>query len=322
MSIILSLFVMCIGFIALYFGAEWLVEGAVTMATHLRISKMVAGLILVAFGTSAPELFVNGIAAVRSESGASFALSNISGSNLANLLLGFGLCAVLSQTVIAGKKFHIDLIALCLAPLVLFLLMASNGNSLPIWGGAILVLGFIYYILQNKKRLYDEDEVDIEIDKSLPQGLFWFLLGIGLLYVGGDITVRQAVSIGQMLNISDAILGLTVVALGTSIPDITASVIAAKAGENEIAVGNLLGSNVFNILFVIPATQLISLLANRPILQADQAVLTSFIVVTIVSCSFFIWVHWRDKLTKSVGTVMLAAYFFYMVYRVFGASIS
>lgn len=319
MTIFLAVLFMLSGFAALYFGAEWLVAGAISIAKHLRISKVVAGVILVAFGTSAPELFVNSIAAVRGE--ASFALSNISGSNLANLLIGFGSCAILSQLTIQNSKFRTEFIAYTIAPLVMFIIMATNGATLPGWSALVLLAGFSYYLYLTKSRMHDDD-ADEESDDAMPlkTGILWFLIGISLLYLGGEITVRQALKIGQALNISEAILGLTVVALGTSIPDITASIVAARTGEHEIAVGNLLGSNVFNVLFVIPLTLLFSLITGKSALIADAQVVMSYAVVTIVSLLFFLWVLRRDRLQSSSGYFMIATYLGYMLFRIVQAS--
>lgn len=313
MSTLLALAFMLMGFVALYYGAEWLVEGAVNIANHLKISKVVAGVILVAFGTSAPELFVNCIAAFRGE--ASFALSNVSGSNLANLLIGFGACAIIGQLVMQGHKFITEFVTYSLAPLVLFVIMWLSDATLPGWSALILFAIFGTYIYRTSSKLHDDEESD-DADMPLPRALLWFLIGIGLLYIGGDTTVRQAVRIGEALNISETILGLTVVALGTSIPDITASIVATREGENEIAVGNLLGSNVFNILFVIPMTLLMSLLTGKTALIADQSVVWSYGVVTLVSVLFFAWVMRNDTLNRAVGWVMLAVYFGYMIFRV------
>ena len=320
MTIFLAILAMLFGFAALYYGAEWLVAGAISIAKHLRISKVVAGVILVAFGTSAPELFVNSIAAVRGE--ASFALSNISGSNLANLLIGFGSCAVLSQLPIQNRKFRVEFIAYAVAPLVMFIIMFLNGSTLPGWSALLLLTGFAYYIYLTKSRMHtDNAEDEAHSDMPLIVGILWFIVGITLLYVGGEVTVRQAVKIGEALNISEAILGLTVVALGTSIPDITASIVAARTGEHEIAAGNLLGSNVFNILFVIPLTLLFSLLTGKASLIADPQVVMSYAVVTVVSLLFFLWVLKRDFLQRNTGYVMIGTYLAYMIFRVVQATL-
>ena len=318
MTVLLAFLVLFIGFIALYYGAEWLVEGAVALATHFRISRVVAGVILVAFGTSAPELFVNSIAAVRGE--ASFALSNVSGSNLANLLLGFGACAIISQLLVQAQKFRIDFIFFSVSPIVLFLLMLFNDSTLPGWSLIPLIIAFAAYISASRSRMHaDEDETVGEIGTPPLKGAMLFMVGIVLLYVGGELTVRQAIEIGTLFNISEAILGLTVVALGTSIPDIAASIVAARANENEIAVGNLLGSNIFNVLFVIPVTLLFSLLTGSTALRADSQVTLSFAFVVIMSLLFFFIATRTERLQRPIGYMMVGTYFGYMLFRVIQA---
>ena len=296
------------GFVALYYGAEWLVEGAVTIANRTKISKAIAGVILVAFGTSAPELFVNGIAALQGETG--LALANVSGSNLTNLLIGFGLCGVLSQLPVDATKFRHDLWTFTLAPLVLLVVMWVMGHQLPIWGGGLLVLCFATYLYLVKNRLGVDDEEDEP--GSLKKGIVWFIVGISLLYVGGSLTVNRALEIGEFLSIDKTILGLTVVAIGTSIPDVMASVIAAREGENDIAVGNLLGSNIFNVLFIISTTSLLSL---RPLVGNFQVTL-SYLVVVIASGAFFVWTARSGRLSRGGGGLMILCYFAYIIYRI------
>lgn len=308
---------MLLGFGALYFGAEWLVEGAVSIAKHLRISKVVAGVILVAFGTSAPELFVNVIAAIRSQS--SFALSNVSGSNLANLLIGFGICAILVQLPVRVDQFRTDLALFAFAPFIVFIIMTFMGATLPVWTLFIFFSAFSLYLLQTRSRLREGLDDDDDDGDVLPfaNSLFWFVVGCGLLYLGGESTVRQAITIGNYYGISEAILGLTVVALGTSIPDITASIVAARAGENEIATGNLLGSNIFNVLFVLPMTLLFSGIAGVGFLDASEVgVVASYGFVALFSGGFFAWVSRREELSRPLGIGLIITYFVYVIYRI------
>ena len=315
MTTLLAFSLLLTGFVALYYGAEWLVEGAVALATHFNISRVVAGVVLVAFGTSAPELFVNSIAAVRGETG--FALSNVSGSNLANLLVGFGLCAIFVQLPVSIKQFRIDLLFFALAPLGIFLIMLSTDSAVPIWALGPLLLAFAAYMYISYSRMHDVDGHEEDEDEmTVAAALVRFLIGIGLLYFGGEMTVRQALTIGRVLNMSEAILGLTVVALGTSIPDITASVVAARAGESEIAAGNLIGSNVFNILFVIPITLMFAYLSGTSALVADQQVALTYGFVTMISFLFFLFVSRSSRLSRLTGYGMVVLYIIYMLFRV------
>ena len=165
-------------FVLLYFGANWLVGGASTVATSLRLSKVVVGITLVAFGTSAPELFVNLVAAYRGHSG--IALSNISGSNLANLCLGYGICAFLGNLVIQRKKFGLDLIYFFLAPLlILFFLAIFPGKRIPLWGVIFFLPLLISYLLSVKNRLYEEEAKLVKSYKiDLVRGFLVFVAGV------------------------------------------------------------------------------------------------------------------------------------------------
>ena len=315
-NISIAIILMLVGFLALYYGAEWLVEGAVSLANHLNISKVVAGVILVAFGTSAPELFVNSIAAVRGEAG--FALSNISGSNLANLLIGFGLCAILTSVLVNVKAFRLDLIFFSVAPIIIFVTMfllpplESGERQLPLWSVLTLFAAFAVYLYQTYGRMMESEDEEEDGDLPILTSVGYFVLGIVLLYVGGEMTVRQATGIATALGVPDAILGLTIVALGPSIPDITASVVAARQNETAIAVGNLLGSNIFNVLFVIPMT----LLFSWGPLSAENSVMYGYGVVVLASLGFFALVRVRPNLSRPAGIVLITSYLLYIVYRV------
>lgn len=309
---------MLLGFVALYYGAEWLVAGAVSIAQHLRISKVVAGVVLVAFGTSAPELFVNSIAAVRDE--AAFALSNVAGSNLANLLVGFGACAIISGLIVSGSKFRTDLIFFSIAPFILLIMMWIYEATLPVWTFVPLLVLFAAYLLLTRRRLRLDVDEEEHSERSIVSSVVWFILGCGLLYIGGDITVRQAIGIGEALGISHAILGLTVVALGTSIPDITASIVAARENEDAIAIGNLLGSNIFNVLFVLPVTLIFSGLSGQVALLTEPTVVASYLVVVVASVLFYLLITRRAQLSRAVGYAFLVSYITYIAFRVLNES--
>lgn len=316
MNISLNFALLIFSFVLLYFGAHWLVGGASTVASSLRISKVVVGITLVAFGTSAPELFVNLVAASRGYS--SIALSNISGSNLANLCLGYGICAFLGNLAIRRKKFRLDLIYFFLAPLVIFFFLAIfPGNRVPLWGVVFLLAVLVSYLISVKNRLYEEESKLVKGYKvTFLKGFFVFLAGVFILYLGGELALHSALRIGEFFGISKSVLGLTFVAIGTSLPDIMASIIAMKRKEISIAVGNILGSNIFNSLLVISG----SLIVSWNPLTADGAIITDYSMVIILSLSFAIIVFFHQKVGHILGFVLLGAYFVYMLVRlcVFG----
>ena len=307
----LSILLMTFGFISLYYGAEWLVEGAIKLALILKISKVVVGLVLVAFGTSSPELFVNIIAALEGRTG--FALSNVSGSNLTNLCIGFGVCALVGTLIVDKVKFGIDLIYFWLAPmLVLLFMLVIPDNRLPLWSAIPLLFLFVIYLLFLQSRARAEASEEIIPANSLWLGLFLFLLGIGALYTGGELVVRSAVRIGGLLGISETVLGLTVVAFGTSIPDTMASIAAVRKGETYIAVGNLLGSNIFNILLVLSATLIF---AGRGLLF-DPNIVMDYAAVTLFSIFFVALIIISSRVVRPIGLLLIALYLTYIAYRV------
>ncbi len=311
--LILYFLLLLVSFVILYKGADWLVDGASKVAVNLGISKVVVGVTMVAFGTSAPELFVNVIAAARGKT--DFALSNVSGSNLTNICLGFGICSLIGTLVIERQKFLIDLILFFLAPGVIFF-FALIGGFIPVWAVIFLAVPFAVYIHSLKHRLFETTELDESIVKtSTAKALGIFLAGVFSLYIAGELVLKSAVSIGEAFGISDSVMGLTVVAIGTSIPDVTASIIAFKRKESLIAVGNLVGSNIFNILLVISATLLVSFKG----LPADKDIVMDYGLVLICSGLFAAFAIWKQKTNKLLGIILISIFVSYMTYRVWSS---
>ncbi len=313
MTITIAVSLMLLGFVSLYFGAEWLVDGAIKIAARLKIAKAVVGLVLVAFGTSSPELFVNLIAALDGRTG--LALSNVSGSNLTNICIGFGLCALLGVLIIHRSQFWLDLLYFALTPLLIFsFMLVAGGDTLPYWSVFPLYILFVVYLILISGRAIDEVGNEDE-ESNLPWAIFKFLAGCVGLYAGGEFVVRNAVTIGEVIGISEAILGLTIVAIGTSIPDAAASIIAVRKGETDIAVGNLLGSNIFNILLILSTTLLFS---NQGLL-GNQSILIDYAVVTGASLFFIMLISLSHRISRFSGVLLLILYFGYMGYRVTAA---
>lgn len=309
--LVLFFVLLLVSFYVLYRGADWLVDGASKLATNLGISKVVVGVTMVAFGTSAPELFVNLIAAVRGRT--DFALSNVSGSNLTNICMGFGICSVMGTLIVLRKDFLKDLILFAVAPLLILLfILVHPVGFIPVWAVLVLGLPFGWYIHSLKSRLFDEFRDETVVKTSTSRSLLIFLLGIVSLYIGGELVLKSAISIGKAFNLSDSVMGLTIVAIGTSIPDVTASIIAFRKNENHIAVGNLIGSNIFNILLVISGTILISFKG----LAADKFVMMDFVAVLICTLFFTLLALIRQKTGRMAGIVLLIAFFSYMTIRI------
>lgn len=300
-----------ISFYLLYKGANWLVDGASGVASRLGISKVVVGVTMVAFGTSAPELFVNIIAAARGKT--DFALSNVSGSNLTNLCIGFGICSLLGTLSIKRSKFLFDLCLFFISPMIiLFFLGVYPKGYIPLWAVFFLVAPFVFYIHSLKFRLFEKHDIPLGEHRSLAKSFAFFFIGVASLYISGELILKAAVSLGHSFGVSDAVMGLTIVAAGTSIPDVTASIIAFKKNEDLIAVGNLIGSNIFNLLLVLSATLLVSFKG----LAASNLILMDYSMVFVSSLIFALVAIFRQKLGKFTGLILFVGYFAYMIFRV------
>ncbi|MFC1521558.1 calcium/sodium antiporter [Elusimicrobiota bacterium] len=307
---IFTLILLIIGFAALYYGAEWLIKGACAIGLRFKLSKSFVGLTLVALGTSAPEFVVNTLAAFRGHTG--LALSNVAGSNLTNLCIGFGLIALVSTVAIKRRVFAMDLGFFCLAPiLVSALFLISPDRELPYWSLILFAAALGVYLWSLKRRSRNLDADDAAIGTGL-KSFGIFLLGITVLYLGGEMVLRAALGIAKALNLSEALIGLTIVAIGTSIPDVVASVIAAKRGEQEIAVGNLIGSNISNIFFVLGGT----ILAAGRSLQSSGLNVLDFLVLSVFSLVFFGTVAATERTSRLTGITLLALYLVFILFRV------
>jgi len=299
-----SLLLILFGFALLYYGAKWLIKGASSLAIGIGISKLVVGLTLVAFGTSSPELFVNITAALKGN--IALALSNVSGSNLTNILVGFGLCAFVGSVALTPAKFGIDLLYVVATPL---LVLGFFHESLPFWAVAPLIIMIVVYGFSLYHRPAPKEKIEGELTILKATGLF--LVGAVLLYTGGEFVVNSAITLGKGWGLSDAVIGLTIVAFGTSIPDVMTSVIAIKDGENSLAVGNLLGSNISNVLLVLGGT----LVAAGSELPSSGAIRMDYAMVCLISIVLLGSAYMWKSFPKVLGGSFLAIYLSYMIFR-------
>ena len=307
---------MIIGFVLLYKGGDFLVTGAAGIARKKNIPAFIVGITLVAFGTSAPELFFNLISALHGN--AEFALSNVSGSNLINLCVGIGISAMIAALSIKRQVFAKDLLFLFMGPLLILIFIAlSSHTALTRYHGFLLLAGFAGYLfwtnremIRHSRKLPKSDRVCLGVSCKKEWGIF-FLGGV-MLYAGGEIIFRNALAIVERLQISESIVGLTVIAVGTSIPDCAASIIAVCKHQKDIAIGNILGSNIFNIFFVLAAT-LVAF--NEPILFS-QGNLFDYLSVFLLSLLFFIIAITRQSYGPVLGFLTLAYYPLSLVVRI------
>ncbi len=315
---LVNILLLVAGCVLLYFGAEWLVRGAAGVAGSIGISKSVIGLTLVAFGTSAPEFFVNVIAGIRGESG--FALSNVSGSNLTNICTGFGICGLLGGISIGWQVFRADFFMLVVSAAIVTAIMFatglfSNGAEVPLWSVLPMLIVFGLYLRSLLKR-HRTDVSHLEPNRRQRfLDCLLFLAGVLALYGGGEIVLANAVVAANRLGIDPTIIGLTIVAFGTSIPDVMASIIAWRRGETEIAVGNLVGSNISNSLAVLSGT----LLAGWAPLKvgANQVILLDYTFVCVVSIVLLGLALFKGRVGRISAAFLVVSYVGYIALRVF-----
>jgi len=305
-----------VGFILLVKGAEWLVDGSASVARKYKISDMTIGLTIVSIGTSAPELIVNIIASIKGNS--DIAIGNIFGSNIANVLLILGLTAVIYPIPIRKNTIRTDIPFVLVATLLVgFLanahifvqkpsLIISRGD------GFILLLFFcvfLSYVFQMSKN--NPPKFDPIVEKPIKISMLLILVGVASLFFGGKWVVEGAIQIARLFNLSEKFIGLTIVAVGTSLPELVTSVIAARKHNADIAVGNVVGSNVFNLLWVIGISALI-----HP-LEFDWS--NNFdILVMLFSSTLIVFVIYFNKkkyhISRWIGGVFVLLYVFYILF--------
>lgn len=269
-----------IGFVVLIVGANWLVDGAVGVARRFRIPNIVIGLTIVAFGTSAPELVVNLVAALSPDT-TDIALTNIIGSNMINTYVILGatalVCPIASQA--ASRRFDIPLAAA--GPVLLMLLVWCSPYNRLSWVGGLVLLAvfglFMYATLRKVRTLREVPEAEPADADTQPRHRTWISIllivaGLALLVVGGRVIVDSATRIAVSWGISQAVIGLTIVALGTSLPELATSVVAAFKKNSDIALGNVIGSNIFNVFFILGVSSLMRPLPAYGNIMPDLAI--------------------------------------------------
>jgi cation:H+ antiporter len=267
---------------------------------------------MVALGTSAPELVVNLLAASRGN--VDFALANVSGSNLANLCLGFGFCGILGGLRIRRREFGRDALVLVGTPVLIWVMFGlTPSESLPYLTTIPLTIIIVAYFYSLYKRSNDTDDDDpLSSRDELGKAIGIFIGGSAALYFGGELVLKAAIEGAKKLHIGTDIIALTVVALGTSVPDITASVVATIRKEYDIAIGNILGSNISNIGLVLNGT----LLVHCCELPTTPQVRMDYLVVCLISAVICGIVFSTEKITRRLGGVLIGTYCVYLVFRV------
>ena len=257
MNIFIAIALLIVGFVMLTKGADWFVDGSSALAFRLGIPQLVIGLTIVAMGTSAPEAAVSITSALKGNEG--ITVGNVVGSNIMNILLILGIASVIVPLAVQKSTRRIE-IPYMIAITVLFGVLGYTGEMVTRVEGGILWIAFLIYLgylLWMAKKGKEDNEPD-EKQKSLPVQLLMILTGLICIVLGSDFVVDGATEIAKVIGISERIIGLTIVAFGTSLPELVTSIAAARRGNADIAIGNIVGSNVFNILFVAGTSALIS----------------------------------------------------------------
>ena len=306
------------GLILLVWSADKFVEGAAGTAAHAGMPPLLIGMLIVGFGTSAPEMVVSALAAL--EGNPSLALGNAYGSNISNIALILGVVAVMSPILVNSAILKKELPILTLITLLAgYQLIDGHISRMDAWiliGVLAVLMGWSIYAAMTGKGdvLAGEVETDLaEHPLPLKQSLFWLVVGLILLVVSSRALVWGAVLIAQSLGVSDLIIGLTIVAIGTSLPELASSIAAVRKGEHDIAFGNVLGSNLFNTLAVVGIAGAIKPMSVDPaVLQRDWSLMMGLTLVLFVM-GFGLWGR-KGQITRTNGIALLVVYVAYMGY--------
>ena len=313
---ILAIIAVVIGLAVLVWSADKFVDGAVGVAEFCGMSTLLIGMVIVGFGTSAPELTVSAISA--SQGNPALALGNAYGSNIANIALILGATALISPILMQRSVIRGDL-PILIAVSLLSIALVWDGSVVR-WNGVLLLVVFAlvmaYSILRELKKARVEASNSVEEESagkqtSLGKSIFWLVLGLALLVASSRALVWGAVEIARTLGVSDLLIGLTIVAIGTSLPELASSIAAARKGENDIALGNIIGSNLFNTLAVVGLAATISPMdeIEKAVTYRDMPLMTALTVALIV-------LGFRRKgdgrLNRIAGAILLAVYIGYL----------
>lgn len=307
MEMLMQGILLAVGFVMLVKGADWFVDGTAGIAERFGVPQLVIGLTIVAMGTSAPEAAVSITAALKGN--AEITIGNIVGSNILNILIILGITSVIVSVAVAKStvRYEIPYMLLITGMLLVFGYtgnVVSFGEGIVLWAAFLLYLGYLFRMAVRDK----EESVVTQERRPIWKMAVAALLGLVLVVWGSDVTVDAATGMAKAVGLSERFIGLTIVALGTSLPELFTSVAAARKGKADIAIGNIVGSNIFNILFVVGTTALITPVIFQPGFVIDTAIaIGAGVLLLLCVCRGF-------KLTRPAGILMLACYGGYFVY--------
>lgn len=305
MELVIQIGLLAIGFFMLVKGADYFVDGAAGIATKFGIPQLVVGLTIVAMGTSAPEAAVSITGALHGA--ADIAIGNVVGSNILNVLIILGITGVITTIAVQKSTLMIEM-PFMLAITVLLIILGMSGNELTFFEGVLFWVCFIAYLAYLyvlAKKGTEEESIE---DRPVWKLILFILAGGAVVVWGANISVDAATAIAQAIGISEKFIGLTIVALGTSLPELVASVTAARKGNADIAIGNIVGSNIFNILFVLGTSALITPIPYQATFLIDG--------IIAVAAGVLLWVATirKKELNRTWGIIMLLGYAAYFAY--------
>ena len=310
MDLLLQIGMLLAGFVMLVKGADWFVEGTAGIAEKFHIPQLVIGLTIVAMGTSAPEAAVSITAGLKGNAG--ITVGNIVGSNILNILIILGITAVITRVAIRQSTLRYEIPYMLIITLVLLYMGYTGGTinwieGIVLWVLFILYLGYLFRMAKRGKVDLENEEIE---DHNIWGLLLYGVIGGVLIVWGSNVAVKGATEIAETFGLSQRFIGLTIVALGTSLPELFTSVTAAIKGKADIAIGNIVGSNIFNILFVIGTTSLIT-----PVVFESKFVIDTLIAV---GAGILLWlaVIRHKELRKVWGVIFLLAYCGYFIYLI------
>ena len=308
-GIIVQFVLLIVGFVFLIKGSDFFVDGASSIASLLKIPTIIVGLTIVALGTSAPEAAVSITSSLTGSN--AMAVSNVIGSNLFNMLMVIGISALLGELLMEKSVLEKDLPFL-VGITVLWAIFIIIGWDITNIEGIILLIimvSYIAFLIYNTKKSGGANEVE-KPKLTLPKSIIFILVGIAGIVIGGDLVVDSASAIAIALGMSETLVGLTIVAIGTSLPELVTSITALKKGENQLVIGNVIGSNIFNILFVLGASSAISAI------PLDSSLLIDVVFMLLVTVLCFIFGKTQEKYDKKEGIILVTLFVVYMAFAI------
>lgn len=319
---VLNIILIVIGFVLLIKGADFLVDGASEIAKKFHIPEIVIGLTIVAIGTSMPELVVSVTSALEGHS--DLAIGNVVGSNIANMFLILGVCSIIKPLVFKKETRLFEIPFTIFATIILFFLCINGSgeqiNTITREEGIILLVFCVLFIIYNlimakKGEEFDKEDRIIEIrteeNSQVPlwESLFGIVIGIVGLKLGGDLVVNNAVEIAQILGISEKLISLTIVAFSTSLPELITSIAATKKGETDMAIGNILGSQLFNILLIIGVSAALMPINYSKSYDSNLILL----IVGSIILGLFPFIGKKNEMTRGNGIIFVLTYIVYLI---------